>query len=42
MSRTINYALNDKNFNFDKLKDLKNKLSWTIFAKKIMTIVNEI
>ena len=42
MSRTINYALNDKNFNFDKLKELKNKLSWTSFAKKIMTIVNEI
>ncbi len=42
MSRAINYALNDKNFNFDKLKELKNKFSWISFAKKIMSIVDEI
>lgn len=42
MCTTINYALNDKNFNFDKLKDLKNKFSWTSFTKKIISIVNEI
>ena len=42
MSKAINYALNDKNFNFDKLKELKDKLSWSSFSKKIMNIVDEI
>ena len=42
MSKTINYALRDKNFNFDKLKELKDKLSWSSFSKKIMNIVDEI
>ena len=42
MSRTINYALKDKNFNFDKLKELKSKYGWRSFAKKIMSIVDEI
>ena len=42
MSKTINCALNDKNFNFDKLKELKNKFSWSSFAKKTINIVDEI
>ena len=42
MSRTINYALKDKNFNFDKLKELKGKYGWSSFAKKITSIVDEI
>ena len=42
MSKAINYALNDKNFNFDKLKELKHKFSWSSFSKNIMSIVDEI
>ena len=42
MSKTINYALRDKNFNFDKLKELKDKFNWNSFAKKIMSFINEI
>ncbi len=42
ISRTINYALNDKNFNFDKLKELKDKFNWYSFAKKVISIINEI
>ena len=42
LSKTINYALRDKNFNFDKLKELKDKFNWHSFAKKIMSFINEI
>ena len=42
ISKAINYALRDKNFNFDKLKDLKDKFNWHSFVKKIMSFINEI
>ena len=42
MSKVIHYALNDKNFNFENLKHLKNKFSWVNYSKKIISIINEV
>ena len=42
MSKVINYALNDKNFNFENLKQLKNKFSWVNYTKEVVNIINEV